>query len=222
VVATAKEGGLRVHDVASREIQALPATPAPRGDGVDGRYNNVDIANDIALRCVALRWRRVDLAVVSDRYNDLRQAPPHPEVLTQIKIPNVYQRPWTEQLVGRAQEQACSALHEGGHEGAHRGAGELGVGAGDGGGHLVGSVRGGELVGQDVDEARDGGLFAGPVVMRWRWRASGDLVGHIFPRRNGAERLEIYVTGVPAADRSLGADRDEEASTGEAHRRNRA
>jgi 3-phytase len=65
VIATAKEGGLRVYDLADEEIQSIPATPAPRADGVDGRYNNVDIAYGLALS-----GRTVDVAVVSDRFND--------------------------------------------------------------------------------------------------------------------------------------------------------
>ncbi|MFF5172606.1 phytase [Micromonospora sp. NPDC000089] len=65
VIVTAKEGGLRVYDLRSRELQSLPATAAPRADGVAGRYNNVDIAYDVRL---GGRW--VDVAVVSDRYND--------------------------------------------------------------------------------------------------------------------------------------------------------
>jgi 3-phytase len=65
VIVTAKEGGLRVYDLGSTELQSLAADPAPRADGVDGRYNNVDIAYD-----VALGGERVDVAVVSDRYND--------------------------------------------------------------------------------------------------------------------------------------------------------
>ncbi|KNX37785.1 phytase [Luteipulveratus halotolerans] len=65
VLATAKEGGLRVYDLRSRELQSLPATAAPRADGVAGRYNNVDIAYGMNVR-----GRTVDLAVVSDRYND--------------------------------------------------------------------------------------------------------------------------------------------------------
>ncbi|MEV0398356.1 phytase [Polymorphospora rubra] len=65
VVVTAKEGGLRVYDLRSRELQALPATEAPRTDPAQGRYNNVDIAYD-----VRLAGRTVDVAVVSDRYND--------------------------------------------------------------------------------------------------------------------------------------------------------
>ncbi|TDD64603.1 phytase [Jiangella aurantiaca] len=65
VIVTAKEGGLRVYDLDSREVQWLPAAPAPRADGVDGRYNNVDIAYG-----VRLGGRTVDVAVVSDRYND--------------------------------------------------------------------------------------------------------------------------------------------------------
>jgi 3-phytase len=65
VIVTAKEGGLRVYDLESNEIQSIPATPAPRADGVDGRYNNVDIAYDLRLG-----GKTVDVAVVSDRYND--------------------------------------------------------------------------------------------------------------------------------------------------------
>ena len=65
VIVTAKEGGLRIYDLESNELQSLPATPAPRADGVDGRYNNVDIAYDLRLG-----GKTVDVAVVSDRYND--------------------------------------------------------------------------------------------------------------------------------------------------------
>jgi 3-phytase len=65
VVVTAKEGGLRIYDVDAHEVQSLRATPAPRGDGVDGRYNNVDIAYDLPLG-----GKPTDIAVVSDRYND--------------------------------------------------------------------------------------------------------------------------------------------------------
>ncbi|MBQ1047344.1 phytase [Micromonospora sp. C51] len=65
VIVTAKEGGLRVYDMGSRELQSLPATKAPRSDAVPGRYNNVDIAYGLRLA-----GRRVDVAVVSDRYND--------------------------------------------------------------------------------------------------------------------------------------------------------
>jgi 3-phytase len=65
VIATAKEGGLRVYDLADEEIQSILATPAPRADGVDGRDNNVDIAYGLELG-----GRTVDVAVVSDRFND--------------------------------------------------------------------------------------------------------------------------------------------------------
>ena len=65
VIATAKEGGLRVYDLASAEVQSIAADPAPRADGVDGRYNNVDIAYGIRLG-----RKVVDIAAVSDRYND--------------------------------------------------------------------------------------------------------------------------------------------------------
>ncbi|MFG1955835.1 phytase [Micromonospora sp. NPDC048830] len=65
VIVTVKEGGLRVYDMGSRELQSLPATEAPRIDTAAGRYNNVDIAYG-----VSLAGRTVDVAVVSDRYND--------------------------------------------------------------------------------------------------------------------------------------------------------
>ncbi|MFI2651690.1 phytase [Micromonospora fulviviridis] len=65
VIVTAKEGGLRVYDMRSRELQSLPATEAPRVDTATGRYNNVDIAYG-----VSLAGRQADVAVVSDRYND--------------------------------------------------------------------------------------------------------------------------------------------------------
>ena len=67
VIATAKEGGLRVYDLDGAELQSLPADPAPRADGVAGRYNNVDIAYGLDLEAGA---GPVDVAVVSDRYND--------------------------------------------------------------------------------------------------------------------------------------------------------
>jgi 3-phytase len=65
VIVTAKEGGLRVYDLDGDEVASIPATPAPRADGVDGRYNNVDIAYGLDLG-----GEVVDVAVVSDRYND--------------------------------------------------------------------------------------------------------------------------------------------------------
>jgi 3-phytase len=65
VIVTAKEGGLRVYDLESNELQSLAAEPAPRADGVPGRYNNVDIAYDMSLG-----GEKADVAVVSDRYND--------------------------------------------------------------------------------------------------------------------------------------------------------
>jgi 3-phytase len=65
VIVTAKEGGLRVYDLISREIQFIAAEPAPRADGVDGRYNNVDIAYGLKVGS-----ETADVAVVSDRYND--------------------------------------------------------------------------------------------------------------------------------------------------------
>jgi 3-phytase len=65
VVATAKEGGLRVYDLDARQVQSI-AAPAPATDGdAPGRFNNVDL-----LQGVRLSTGRADLAVVSDRGND--------------------------------------------------------------------------------------------------------------------------------------------------------
>jgi 3-phytase len=65
VVATAKEGGLRVYNLDARPVQSIPA-PAPPGAGdAPGRFNNVDLVS--GLRTSA---GRADVAVVSDRGND--------------------------------------------------------------------------------------------------------------------------------------------------------
>jgi len=55
VIGTAKNGGLRVYDLAGREVQAI-ATPA------GGRFNNVDL-----IAGFPIGGRRTDLAVVTDR-----------------------------------------------------------------------------------------------------------------------------------------------------------
>jgi 3-phytase len=65
VVATAKEGGLRVYDLDARPVQSLPAPKPPAEDDAPGRYNNVDLVT--GLRTTA---GRADVAVVSDRGND--------------------------------------------------------------------------------------------------------------------------------------------------------
>src|SRR3954453_7669065 len=56
VVATAKNGGLRVYDLAGREVQAFATPPGPGPGDKPGRFNNVDLVGD--------------LAVVSDRGRD--------------------------------------------------------------------------------------------------------------------------------------------------------
>ncbi|WP_327347805.1 phytase [Streptomyces europaeiscabiei] len=65
VVATAKEGGLRVYDLDARPVQSVPAPKPPTADDAPGRYNNVDLVT--GLRTSA---GRADVAVVSDRGND--------------------------------------------------------------------------------------------------------------------------------------------------------
>lgn len=61
VVATAKQGGLRVYDLDAREVQSLPAPAGPGADDAPGRFNNVDLVHSATLG---------DLAVTSDRGND--------------------------------------------------------------------------------------------------------------------------------------------------------
>ncbi|WP_282793580.1 phytase [Streptomyces sp. CC224B] len=65
VIATAKEGGLRVYDLDARQVQAVPAPPATGPDDAPGRFNNVDL-----LQGVRLSTGRADLAVTTDRGND--------------------------------------------------------------------------------------------------------------------------------------------------------
>ncbi|WP_374778061.1 phytase [Streptomyces sp. NBC_01310] len=65
VIATAKEGGLRVYDLDGRQVQSLPAPPPPADGDMPGRFNNVDLI-------MGLRFPdgRHDVAVVSDRGRD--------------------------------------------------------------------------------------------------------------------------------------------------------
>jgi 3-phytase len=58
VIGTAKNGGLRVYDLAGREVQAIATPPG-------GRFNNVDVVTGFRLG-----KRRIDLAVVTDRGRD--------------------------------------------------------------------------------------------------------------------------------------------------------
>lgn len=65
VVATAKEGGLRVYDLQARLVQSIAAPAAPGPDTAPGRFNNVDL-----LSAVRFPDGRADVAVVSDRGRD--------------------------------------------------------------------------------------------------------------------------------------------------------
>ncbi|WP_033343556.1 phytase [Catenuloplanes japonicus] len=65
VIATAKNGGLRVYDLRGRELQSIETPPAPGPDDEAGRFNNVDIVEG-----VRLGGRLVDVAAVSDRGRD--------------------------------------------------------------------------------------------------------------------------------------------------------
>ncbi|MET9622874.1 phytase [Streptomyces sp. NPDC006464] len=65
VIATAKQGGLRVYDLDAREIQSVAAPAGPGPDDAPGRFNNVDLVHGLGLK-----GHKADLAVVSDRGND--------------------------------------------------------------------------------------------------------------------------------------------------------
>ncbi|OCC07733.1 phytase [Streptomyces sp. PTY087I2] len=78
VIATAKEGGLRVYGLDARLVQSLPAPAAPGPDDAPGRFNNVDLVHGMRLapdrttNSTAGRGkgRTADLAVTSDRGHD--------------------------------------------------------------------------------------------------------------------------------------------------------
>ncbi|MEV1026387.1 phytase [Streptomyces sp. NPDC050264] len=61
VIATAKQGGLRVYDLDAHEVQSVPAPAAPGPDDAPGRFNNVDLVHSARLS---------DLAVTTDRGSD--------------------------------------------------------------------------------------------------------------------------------------------------------
>ncbi|HEY9371138.1 phytase [Streptomyces sp.] len=65
VVATAKEGGLRVYDLDARPVQSITPPPAEGEDDAPGRFNNVDLVHGLRLSS-----GRADLAVTSDRGHD--------------------------------------------------------------------------------------------------------------------------------------------------------
>ncbi|WP_329376172.1 phytase [Streptomyces sp. NBC_01351] len=65
VIATAKEGGLRVYDLDAAQVQALAAPAGPGPDDAPGRFNNVDLVHRMPLTT-----GRADIAVVTDRGND--------------------------------------------------------------------------------------------------------------------------------------------------------
>ncbi|CAL9339383.1 3-phytase [Streptomyces sp. enrichment culture] len=65
VVATAKEGGLRVYDLDARLVQSVPAPPAPGPGHAPGRFNNVDLVHGLRLST-----GRADIAVTTDRGSD--------------------------------------------------------------------------------------------------------------------------------------------------------
>ncbi|MFI6893733.1 phytase [Streptomyces sp. NPDC050256] len=65
VIATAKQGGLRVHDLDGNQIQSIQAPAAPGPENEPGRYNNVDLLSGLKIK-----GSRTDIAVVSDRGRD--------------------------------------------------------------------------------------------------------------------------------------------------------
>ncbi|MFH9298991.1 phytase [Streptomyces sp. NPDC017520] len=65
VIATAKEGGLRVYDLDARPVQSVAAPPAAGEEDAPGRFNNVDLVHGLRLSS-----GKADLAVTSDRGHD--------------------------------------------------------------------------------------------------------------------------------------------------------
>lgn len=65
VIATVKDAGLRVYDLAGHERQAITPPPAPGPDDEAGRFNNVAILSDLKVA-----GQSVDVAVVTDRGHD--------------------------------------------------------------------------------------------------------------------------------------------------------
>ncbi|MGW0698286.1 phytase [Streptomyces sp. NPDC002867] len=65
VIATAKEGGLRVYDLGARPVQSVPAPPPAAEGDAPGRFNNVDLVHGLRLPS-----GRADVAVTSDRGHD--------------------------------------------------------------------------------------------------------------------------------------------------------
>ncbi|MFB9522948.1 phytase [Streptomyces cremeus] len=65
VIATAKEGGLRVYDLDARPVQTIAAPPAAGEEDAPGRFNNVDLVAGLRLSS-----GRADLAVTTDRGHD--------------------------------------------------------------------------------------------------------------------------------------------------------
>lgn len=65
VVATAKEGGLRVYDLKAQQVQSVPAPPAPGPEDAPGRFNNVDLVHGPRTSS-----GRADYAVTTDRGHD--------------------------------------------------------------------------------------------------------------------------------------------------------
>jgi 3-phytase len=67
VLATLKEGGLDVYDLSGSLVQHVAADAAPEGQVLNSaRYNNVDLIYGFKVGNT-----KVDLAVASDRYNDM-------------------------------------------------------------------------------------------------------------------------------------------------------
>ncbi|MCX4825355.1 phytase [Streptomyces sp. NBC_01142] len=65
VIATVKEGGLRVYGLDARQVQSIAAPAAPRPDDAPGRFNNVDLVHGLRLPS-----GRTDIAVTTDRGHD--------------------------------------------------------------------------------------------------------------------------------------------------------
>ncbi|NUP82599.1 MAG: phytase [Nonomuraea sp.] len=119
VITTAKEGGLYAYSLTGRELQHIPARPAPGSGHEPGRLNNVDLVRGFRLSTGA----KVDLAVASDRGRDqlrvytidpaaaLAGRPPLTDV-TDPAVPYVFNS--TQQEVDRAETAYGLAVRQDG------------------------------------------------------------------------------------------------------------
>jgi 3-phytase len=110
VMATLKEGGMDVYDLGGRLVQHISPEAAPQGLALNSaRYNNVDLIYGFQLKA-----QKVDLAVASDRYNDMiRIFTIDPDALTAGRVPlteiTALDQPWIFVTTEEELEEANTA-----------------------------------------------------------------------------------------------------------------